>query len=58
MYNANCDILVILCKDCQNGLTALDRQISYGLTVVRRPEAQIGESAYPVSPIGNFGTLM
>ena len=26
--------------------------------VVRRPEAQIGESAYPVSPIGNFGTLM
>ena len=22
--------------------------------VARRPEAQIGESAYPVSPIGNF----
>ena len=25
--------------------------------VARRPEAQIGESAYPVSPIGNFGTI-
>ena len=26
--------------------------------IARRPEPQIGESAYPVSPIGNFGTLM
>ena len=26
--------------------------------IARRPEAQIGESAYPVSPIGNFGTIM
>ena len=25
--------------------------------LVRRPEHQIGESAYPVSPTGNFGTF-
>ena len=25
--------------------------------IARRPKAQIGESAYPVSPIGNFGTI-
>ena len=26
--------------------------------IARRPEAEIDESAYPVSPIGNFGTIM
>ena len=25
--------------------------------IARRPEPQIGESAYPVSPTGNFGTF-
>ena len=27
------------------------------IMLARRPEPQIGESAYPVSPIGNFGTF-
>ena len=37
----------------------LSRLISFDLIspLARRPEPQIGESAYPVSPIGNFGTL-
>ena len=29
----------------------------YKTCIVRRPEHQIGESAYPVSPTGNFGTF-
>ena len=29
----------------------------FATLLVRRPEHQIGESAYPVSPTGNFGTF-